>query len=489
MLMENPEVVGGIDLRVDAEDKEVEKFAKLNHVILRDLNKNQRTPTFLRYSKDEIIKYMAHPDKNEKVLRDAVIYIYGASTHFHRLIEYFVSLSDFSFVVSPYKIDPDTVNMKTLKRNYRKVLNALSAMSIKTQFPKILRVCLREDTFYGTMWVTQDDILIQQLPSEYCRISSIEGNVLNIAFNFTYFNTHKDLLEYYPEEFQLKYKEFRDKKTGKWIELDAPTSFAVKCNNDILDYSIPPFVGILPEIYDLEDYKQLKLERTAIENYALLWMELPINESGDMMIPYERAYKFWHNLDEVMPEEVGSVLSPMKIEKISFERSNNGEDDTIADAERNLFTAAGVSSLLFNNEKASANALLLSIKADQAITYGIVKSIEDVVNRYIQYQNYGKNFKVTFLDVSPYNRQEVGDAYLKGCQYSMPMISYYGASQGLGQGELDSMSYLETKVLGLQDMFRPLQSSSTLSASDQTGRPEKNASELSESAEQNREDA
>ena len=38
-------------------------------------------------------------------------------------------------------------------------------MSIKTQFPKILTVCLREDTFYGTMWVTNDNITIQQLPS------------------------------------------------------------------------------------------------------------------------------------------------------------------------------------------------------------------------------------------------------------------------------------------------------------------------------------
>ncbi len=78
-----------------------------------------------------------------------------------------------------------------------------------------------------------------------------------------------------------------------------------------------------------------------------------------------------------------------------------------------MFTAAGVSSLLFNNDKASANALLLSIKADQAITFGIVKSIEDMVNRFIQSQSYGKNFKVTFLDCSPFNRKELGDMYLK----------------------------------------------------------------------------
>ena len=102
--------------------------------------------------------------------------------------------------------------------------------------------------------------------------------------------------------------------------------------------------------------------------------------------------------------------------------------------------------------------MTLSIKVDQALTYGIVKSIEDAINRYIQSQPYGKNFRVTFLDCSPFNRKEVGDAYLKAASYGMPTISYYCASQGLGQAELDSMSFLETTVLGLQDIFKPLQS-------------------------------
>jgi hypothetical protein len=155
-----------------------------------------------------------------------------------------------------------------------------------------------------------------------------------------------------------------------------------------------------------------------------------------------------------------------------------------------LFSAAGVSSLLFNNTKASANALTLSIKADQAITFGIVKSIEDMVNRYIHQLGFGKNFKVTFLDCSPYNRKEVGDMYLSACQYGIPMISYYAASQGMMQDELDCMNFLENDVLGLTERFNPLQSSATQSADDgEAGAPEKDIDELSESGEQTREDA
>lgn len=132
------------------------KFAQLNKLIMRDLNNNTGAPTFSLYSKDDIQTYLSNPYTYEKQLRKAVTYIYGASSHFRRLIQYFVGLSDLAYVVEPYKIDPNKTNVKTLSNNYRKVLNILSSMSIKTQMPKVLTVCLREDVFYGTLWVTND---------------------------------------------------------------------------------------------------------------------------------------------------------------------------------------------------------------------------------------------------------------------------------------------------------------------------------------------
>lgn len=473
------------------------KFAVLNRLITRDLNNNTTTPTFSLYSKEDVQGYLANPYTYEKQIRNAVTYIYGASSHFRRIIQYFASLSDLAYVVSPYKIDPKSTNAKTINRNYRKVLNALSAMSIKTQFPKIITVCLREDTFYGTMWVTNDNITIQQLPSDYCAISTIEGNVLNVSFDFSYFDSHSALLEFYPQEFKTKYAVYQKQRTSRWLELDSPTSFAIKVNNDILSYSLPPFIGILRELYDLEDYKQLKLTKTALENYAMLVMELPMDQDGNWGIDLNKAKEFWQNLDSVIPEEIGSILTPMKINKIGFEKSNTGDTNTISDAEQNIFTSAGVSSLLFNNEKASANALALSIKADQNLTFGIVRSIEDAVNRFIQAQSYGKNFKVTFLDVSPFNRKEMGDAYLKAASYGLPTIAMYAASQGLGQAELDAMSFLETEVMGLQDMFRPIQSSTQMSGNisstdsnaptDEGGRPQSDGTDLTDSGEQSAE--
>lgn len=117
-----------------------------------------------------------------------------------------------------------------------------------------------------------------------------------------------------------------------------------------------------------------------------------------------------------------------------------------------------------------------------------------MVNRFIQAQGYGKYFKVTFIDSSPFNRKEVGDQYIKAAQYGLPTVMMYGASQGLGQSEFDTMNFLENTVLNLKENLIPLSSSNTQSSkdseapTDEGGRPTKDASELTDSGEQSAED-
>ena len=472
-----------------------ERFAAINRLVMRDLNKKNASSPFGKYKKEDIQRFLNKPQNYSKQLRQVVIYLTGASPHFHRLVQYFTGLNDLNYVISPHRLDTTTANTKTIRRNYHRVLNLVSSMDLKNQGEKIVSTCLREDVFFGTIRESGESTIIQRLPSDYCDIAVIEDNVLNVSFDFSYFNRFPENLPLYPEEFRIKYALYqRHSNTMRWQELDAPNSFAIKANKDILDYAIPPFAGILRDIYDVEEYKEMKMTKTDIENYALLVMQLGVSSDGHWTMDLNKARDFWSNLDHVLPEEIGSVLSPMPINKISFERTRSSDSDTVAEAEQNLFTAAGVSSLLFNNEKASSNALLLSIKADQALTYSIVKSLECVLNRFIRRHSYGKYFKITFIDSSPFNRKEVGDAYLKACQYGLPMVSYYCASQGLLQDEMDGMNYLEDTVLGIKNRFLPLKSSATQSKNDsdsdsdgEAGRPESDLDELSEAGEQSRE--
>lgn len=466
-----------------------ERFAVINRLIKQDLNRVRRSRDGYRlFSKRQIAEYLRHPENSEKELRDVVRYIYHVSSHFRRLIQYFVGLSDLAYVVSPFQVDLRKDKPENIDKQYHKSLNMLSKMDIRTQFPEILTVVMREDVYYGTLWSDDKSITLQQLPSEYCYISSKQENVFNVGFDFFYFITREDQLDFFPAEFRERYEAYKKKLAPRYQELNAPESFAIKANLDIPLFAVPPFSGVLRDIYDIEEYRDLKLTKTALENYAMVVMTLGVDAEGNWEIPLERAKQFYHNLDSVLPEEVGSVLSPMPINKISFEKSNTGDSDSVAEAEQNMYSSAGVSSLLFNNTKASANALLLSIKSDQCITYGVVKSIEAMVNRYLHHQSFGKKMRVTFLDVSPFNRKEMGDQYLKACQFGMPMVSYYCASQGLDQMQMETMNFLEDDLLQVKAKFIPLQSSATRSASDnEVGAPEKDLEDLTEAGEQTRE--
>lgn len=445
-------------------------FKALEKLIWRDLNNNPKSQTFYKYTKQQIIDALKDPQKNEKTLRNAVIYMYGASPHFRRIVQYFAGLSDLSYLVLPYNIDVSS-NKGDLHKKFIKAAEYVNKFDIKTQCRDILTVCFREDTYYCTARESGDKITFQQLPSDYCSISSLSSNVFNVTFDFSYFDSDETLLQYYPTEFTTKYNAYKKNRNLKYQDLDPPFSFAIKANKEIVNYSLPPFAGILRNLYDIADYEDLKLTKTELENYALLVMKLSVDSEGNWIMDYKKAVEFWQNLDHVMPEEVGSVLSPLPIEKISFDKSGGTSDsDKISEAENHLWSAAGVSSLLFNNEKASSAALLLSIKSDQSITYSIVQSIECALNRILQSQSLGKNFRISILDISPYNREEMTRQYLDAARYGMPTISMYCVAIGLRPEEIESVNYFENDILGLPKKFTPLQSSNTLSSSS-PGRP------------------
>ena len=471
-------------------DVKLHEFARAAaaRVVLRNLNDDRSTPSFYKYSKAEIMDYIKDPAKNEKALRDAVIYMHGASSKFARIIQYFAGLSDLSYILAPNKIDVEKVNLKTLKNNRLKTMTFVNSMKLKTQGRDIVTVALREDTCYITCWVEKDNVTFQQLPSDYCKISTIEENVFNVTFDFSYFTGSREkYLEFFPSEFETKYNAYKRDRKLRYQELDSPNSFAIKANRDIKAYSLPPLLGVLTSLYDLADYQDLKLSQTELENYALLVMKLGMTD-GEWDMDFKKAKDFWMNLDGVMPPQVGSILSPMNIEKIDFKHTGASEADKVAEAENSIFTEAGVSSLIFNNPKASANALQLSIKADQALTFGIVKSLEDAVNRLISRQSFGKNFKINFIDCSPYNRKEMAEGYLKAAAYGLPTISMYAATVGLMPDELESLNFLENEMLGLVDKFVPLRSSNTMSASDnEAGRPQATEDELTDAGETTRE--
>lgn len=467
------------------------KYIKLNQITLRDLNSNSfnsnSASIYRKYDRETVTTWLENPENNEKNLRNASIYLYEVSSHYRRLINYFAKLSTISYIILPYKLNPlKEKESKNFKKQYQKIANALEVMNLRHELVKILTVCFREDIYYGYIYKTTDSYYIRRLDSDYCKISKIEDGCYLYQFDFSYFDRNQEMLDSYGEEFINKYKLYKDSKAPRWQDLDPKREFCVKVNEDIL-FPMPPFIGVFYGIYDIDDYKALKKAKTEIGNYKILGMQIPLDNEGNYLIDQDTALTYYRNLSNVLPENIGAFLTPMKVSEYEFEKSGAVDDNKVNDAVQTFWDDAGVGSLLFSNAKQTSATLRLSIMADEQIVFAFMRQIERNVNRLLKMESGADKFKIQILDVTYFNQENMYKTYLSGAQASLPMATMANATMGLSQQDMIAMNYLENDVMQIFDKFTPLSTSYTQSGDDTKPTQEERGEQLSDAGEVTRE--
>lgn len=444
-----------------------ELFAKLERLPLVNLLSNQtKSVSLSKYSKEDIMKWLKSPESNAAQLRQVSNYLYIVSPQYRRLVNYFAKMSRFDYILIPSKLDINNVKEKTITASYKKALDYVECMNIKHEMQKASTIAWREDVFYGYIYKTNNSFTMKKLPPDYCRLSSIEDGCFLYAFDFSYFRTYPDDLVAYGPEFQEKYELYlTNTTTYRWQELEAKHEFCLKVNED-LTYPMIPLAGCLEGIYDIEDYKDLQKARTETGNYKALALNIPVNEkSGELLLDYNLAKSFYAQLLQVLPDNIGAFITPMKVEDFTFEKSGTADTDKIAEAQKDYWNDAGVSSLLFGGDNQTSASLKTSIKADEQLVFAFVRQIERNINRLLKYLSGVVKFKIQFLDTTYFNQTEMHNLFLKDAQASLPTKITTCASIGMSPADVVSMAYFENKILGLDKLLTPLSTSYTQSSS------------------------
>lgn len=469
-----------------------ERYAKLSKGYVRPPNTTKNYyNTYTRYSKSEILDLLNSPDRNEKGLRNASIYLYNISNHYRRLINYFAKMPTLDYYLTPTKIDGSSkINEKSFKSAFKKACDQVDLMNLKHELLKVLVTCFREDVFYGYEYESKDSYFLQKLNPDYCRITGVEDGIYVFEFNFSYFDSRSELLPYYSSEFQRKYDAYKkDSMNLRWQELDTKKSVCFKINEDTV-YAMPPFAGTFPDIYDIADYKQLMKAKTETGNYKLLSLKIPF-ENGDFKIPLPLAKSFYDQFAAQLPDQIGLVLTPMDVAQFNFANSGSTQDvDAVVQSENAFWRSAGASAaILGKDDITSSSALMLSIETDASIVYAFLRQIERWINKKLKQLSGTYHFKLTFLNTTIYNRSEVQTTMLQACQYSFPLKYATAASFGLSQSDFEGLAILENQMMNLQDKMIPVTSSHTQSDSNNSGRPKQNtvdeAGEATEEADGN----
>lgn len=443
------------------------------------------------YSLDMIEQALANPETYPQVLVNTSRYLMGVSSFYMRLNQYFAKMGLFHYIIDTYDVRMP-INDSMLARyreDYQKLQSQLEKMNLRHEFSKIMSVLPSEDLFCGVIFEDSTDFFIWRVPATLCKIAQIQDGVYNFKIALSGINA-LDIGEY-PISIQqafLAYKNNEDYLDG-WYIPPADKQICIKLNETCL-YPLPLMIMLVKDIFDIDTYKKLKLQKARVDNYKAIVIEIPIDKSSvDKPLLTEETITVFAEMNKAnMPDDVGLIHTLGAAEAISF-KDNTNNTNNLSDAIGNLYDGAGVPSTVFNGGT-SSSALKLSIETDAAIIYGVYRQFERYMNRFIKLRKFNRtNYKFSFRiqDSTVYNRDTVTDAYLKAAEHGLPFKMDYAVSLGLSQNRVMGNLFSENEALELHNHLIPLPTSYTMS-SDDVGRPtnESQGRELTESGEQTR---
>ena len=196
------------------------------------------------------------------------------------------------------------------------------------------------------------------------------------------------------------------------------------------------------------------------------------------------------------------------IDSIDLSDARNVDNDDLERVERTVYNAAGVPKNLFNSD--GNIALTSSILQDEGVMRDLKLQFEILFDTIVQRRVKNKkkfNFRFYILDTTQYNYKELSKMYKEEMQIGYGKM-FAQIALGHSQNSIMSTAYFENSILGLSEIMVPPMMSSTIGSEDiqnlgkknksdngnqqtntggESGRPEKETTELSDKTIANRE--
>lgn len=438
-------------------------FSTMQRSISSQMNSHKSIhSTLSMFTPEQVSRFLQNPTIFEKELRQLSNYLYNVNGFYKNIIQYFAKLPTYAYTLTPTNM-PDKINKDRATKAFIKFATEVDKMNIKHEMDKALLKAFKEDIFYAYVVEDKTTFFLLHLDPDFCKITS-KDVVYNFSFDFSFFDRNEELLNSYPDEFKIKHMQYKNTSIGKWIEIDPDNSICLKVNEDIT-YPLIPFGAVFEDLFNLDEYKKIKKQKTKMDNFLLLAQKIPQLDNKEMnsfAIDLDLAGQFHDALSQNVQSGISVSTSPLEITPIRMEQSKN-QNDTISQATRDIFSTSGVPQQLFNSEKNTAVGINKSIIIAEQIAFSMLRQIERWVNRRLNKMSGQYKFNIKIHDVTVFNQKDKADQYQKAAASSLPVVSEYAASLGISPLELYNKAKLENEILGIHEMFTPLQTSHTQS--------------------------
>lgn len=437
---------------------------------------------FSRMSNDRLIKICTDKDLSQK--RKLSRWFFETNGMYNRAVRYLSDICKFDFMLYPNldldKEIQDSEAEKILKK-FNEVLEHFDNSAIQLICRKwAAQVCL-DGAYYGYICDDiNDKLVIQDLPTDYCRSRFQHRGLPLVEFNVDYFNkvTSNDdvrerLLNLFPDEIQ---KAYRKHKNGKlqaedqgdqdgWILLDVNRAFKLNFYGD-WSSDVPPFLQAIPSLIELSEVQDLSKEKLLQQIQKILVQQFELDKNGQIPFTMPELQRLNQNAIDMVGDAVGvsvlSTIANVNLLDLAKDQSDDAQDAVEAQ-EQSTYNDLGISTNLFNTQ--GNLALEKSITTDEAYVKPLLLQFEQFFNRYLEWKFNKSSLKFRFkmLNTTIFNFKDLSNTYKDltkiGFSRFLPIVAL-----GHTQKEVTSMAKLEQQIMQLDAYMLPPFSSNTMSS-------------------------
>ena len=461
----------------------IEKFERIKDGInLIDPKKSIVRP-YQTFKRDTLRNYMKNPLRYYVKLIELSRFLYIRSNPYRKLIGYNSSMINVNYrTIIPKQEWANGRSPEEVLKNYYETCRFFSVSDMQAEIYKMCVTAWREDTAYGCIYHNDDGVFILPLPYDICRVDGIyHDGGLAFAVKMSYFDNHQDELEFYGEPFTTMYRDYQnDMQNGLWQHMPDKYCFCIKVGLDDPTLPLPPYLPLFNSILNLCDTEDLQADKDKASVYKLLSFELEPDDSDDpdsFKVDVGTAIDYYNRALERLPEYVDAILTPVKINPISFKDDQAADINIIENATKTLYNSSGGAQILNSSTISTTIGWMSALIADEQYGTNTLRAqLQNFFNRWIRYYMPSCQCELVLLPVSPYTKAAYIDQLKSQFTYGMPLRLTLGALDGFNEMQMLSLANLENNVMHLNSLFIPPQSANTQSGGESSevgqGRPE-----------------
>lgn len=393
-----------------------------------------------KYDKAKIQEMLANPQNYEMDLRALSRYVYNTLTPIYKQVNLYADILTYRTYVNISEIK----SQSKLIKEYNRISNFLRNFDPERTFRKttLCTVLDGKSFWYLRTDRGEDNICLQQLPSDYVKITGITNRGFQIAFNMVYFLDPANSVLFFPPEFKEYLNKFygyynkntkvfdldKFEKAGIedviafqeqsslyfWQFLDINKSFVFSIDESTFD-TAPALMASFGSAIELDKYRALEQELLSLPLQALLTSEIEISDknlsgiySDDTAITPDMVALFTELLQQKMPQTVSAIAAPFKNFKLHEFEHVDTKDSVLGDALKNYYIQSGVNSLISTSEKPTLSQTRASEKIE-------ARYIDKLYN---QYQSCLNSIIKTFKLKNEFSIHIEGDVFSDDSEYS-----------------------------------------------------------------------